>query len=77
MNHHAHLIAHVAAALLSGRHDAEPHHVKAAVETAKAIVDQAHSVAGEPVDDPVVEPAPEPESEPEPDVQGAGEKTKP
>lgn len=40
--HNPDQVAQVAAMLLQGRHDAEPHHVKAAVVTAKAILDEAH-----------------------------------
>lgn len=43
-------VAQIAAVLLSGRHDAEPHHVQGAVSTARLILDEAHGV----------KPAPEP-----------------
>jgi hypothetical protein len=62
-HNHVH-VASIAAALLSGRHDAEPHHVKAAVGTANAILDEAY--AGE------FEDGAEPEAEAKPKSKAKG-----
>ena len=52
-------VAHIAAALLSGKHDAEPHHIKAAVAAAHGILDEAAIEL--------------PEPEPEPEEEGEGD----
>lgn len=64
-------VAQVAAGLLAGRFDAEPHQIKQAVDTARLIIDAAN----EPED--VAAEAPEPETpaapEPEPEAAPAAE----
>jgi hypothetical protein len=45
-------VAQIAAALLSGFPESEPHHVKQAVSTARLILDEAHGV--KPAPEPVV-----------------------
>jgi hypothetical protein len=52
------ILADLAARLLQGRHDAEPHHVKQAVATARLIVAEAH--AGEPEAPAIAAPEPQP-----------------
>ena len=66
------LLAHIAATLLTGRGDAETHHIKAAVGAAKRILDEALLQAVDPaeeddaptqVDEPAADPAPEQEQD--------------
>lgn len=41
--YHPDAVAHVAATLLAGRHDAERHHILKAVDTARAILDEVYA----------------------------------
>lgn len=40
-------VAHIAAVILSSRPEPEPHHIKAAVRSAKAVLDEAYRSADE------------------------------
>lgn len=62
--HDQNAVAHIAATLLSGFHNAEPHNIEAAVANAKAILDAS---APEPKWEPKPKWKPKPESEPEPE----------
>jgi hypothetical protein len=72
-------VAQIAAQLLQGRHDAEPHHVKQAVSTARLIIDAARAEPEEPAaePEPAPEPKPEPEPQPEPEPKAEAEAEKP
>ena len=65
MRHDPHHVAHLAAVLLSSRPEPEAHHIKAAVEAARALLDEAHR--GD--DEDMAPPAAAPEK-PEPEAQG-------
>lgn len=59
--HNPDLVAHIASGLLAGRIDAEPHHIRAAVATANALLDETHAEHDVAVEPEVAAPkAPEP-----------------
>lgn len=47
MIHDPHHVAHLAAVILSSRPEPEAHHIKAAVASARAVLDEAHRMATE------------------------------
>lgn len=47
MIHDPHHVAHLAATILSARPEPETHHIKTAVASARAVLDEAHRMANE------------------------------